>query len=269
MRALALFLCLALPFIISRPGMADECHDEAYCMHPASYHGAGFGPISYYLKRQRDGGSRQEGGLYGFHVFYERIKPKAFYWGVDYFRSTGELNGRTGSGSALTSDYTEWESEIRAGYTWQLCWPCDILVSPFAGGGYFQSDHQFRSPSPMLVEFRNTYSYGSAGITTRAVFAPGWTLGFRGRAMYNFQPRNQVTGDPVMGTITTLIENEMQYHAELPVHYTCFSDESCFELIIAPFYYYRHLGGRENFPFDFVDTRFHLYGLRLQLLYNF
>ena len=31
---------------------------------------------------------------------------------------------------------------------------------------------------------------------------------------------------------------------------------------VTPFYRFRHFGGRPNFPFDYIDTKFQLYGVQ-------
>ena len=49
------------------------------------------GPEIYYVRRERAGGTRQSGGIYGVKAGYERIKRKCFYLGAEVLYGTGHL----------------------------------------------------------------------------------------------------------------------------------------------------------------------------------
>ena len=260
-------------------GYCEECYreycycccefDDDCCEHMAALHGASFGPIAFYFKRDRVSGSRQEGGLYGIYVQYERIQPSAFYWGIDYYFAVGELNGTGSFGDALTSDFKEWEVEMHAGYTWPLFCMRPILITPFGGLGYYEAENQFVPPSMVSWEYDTNYSFATFGLLVRIGLSCRWVIGVRAKGRYTFHPRCKVKGDPINGTVVQLIENEMHYSVELPIEYACFDDGRDFEVIFAPFYGFRKLGGRENFPADFYTTDYTLLGARLQMLCRF
>lgn len=85
--------------------------------------------------------------------------------------------------------------------------------------------------------------------------------------MYN--AKCAVTGDPDVDDFNLLIEDDWNYRIELPMIYRfcpCFGG---FEAQVTPFYEFRHYGGRENFPFDFIDTKLMIWGFNLLLSYRF
>ena len=61
----------------------------------------------------------------------------------------------------------------------------------------------------------------------------------------------------------------IQYRIELPIVYTPTFLCSMFKVGVMPFFESRLYGGRENYPFDFFETRFRIYGVNLQLIYEY
>ncbi len=73
------------------------------------------GPEVYHLKRLKATGAKQTGVLGGIQVDFERWRPKAIYWGVQYSWAGGRLNGHKANGAKLASRLTETLIEGRFG----------------------------------------------------------------------------------------------------------------------------------------------------------
>lgn len=234
---------------------------NAFCFNlTKNSHSIFFGPEIYYIHRKKEGGSRQTGWLYGGNVIYERRISNGFYWALDSYITHGQITGKTRSKKRLKSNLTDTQIDGRLGYSicFQKC--KNLILIPYCGYGYLHSKNDFKDPSPIPCEFHNHIQYGLVGVTNSLSLTQRLTAGLQCTAKYVFNGENKIKDDPQYDNITLTIGDEVQYEIEAPFRYTtCWRGR---EIIanFSPFYRLRHFGGNANYPFDFIDTKFHLYG---------
>lgn len=230
---------------------------------------ASIGPEIYHVRRVREGGAVQKGSNVGIRGSYERIGRYKWYFGIEGLYGKGTITGHSGSGLRLKSNFTDVQIEGRIGYTFQA--KCGFLpaITPFVGYGYGEEKNHYRSPSPLLVKFNNESPYISWGFLSTLSLTQEWMVGFNFKARSLMEPKCRVKNDPVFDRLTMQVEEKTQFRFELPIYYDYFYACKVFEVGIVPFYELRHYGGRENFPFDFLDTKLKLYGVNLQFTYRF
>lgn len=219
------------------------------------------------MERWRDGGTEQTGTLAGGRIGYDYIEPGRWYFGADFLYATGPLEGHSGSGKKLHSNITDWNVEGRFGLT--LPPPFlreDVFFTPFVGYGYFHEENSFHSPSPISFTFTDTFSYVAAGFLSGANLHPLLSMGVNFKVRFMLNAQSEVSDDPVYDHVTLQVEDELQVRIEVPFSY-CYS--CCFDIALVPFYEFRHFGGREGYPFDFLDTKYNLFGARASLAYRF
>ncbi|MBA3957265.1 MAG: hypothetical protein H0X51_02560 [Parachlamydiaceae bacterium] len=224
------------------------------------------GPELYHLKREKEGGTHQSGGVLGIRLGYDRIKRCKFYWGGDFFYGAGTLNGKSAAGSKIRSKYQEGNVEGRIGYTLAQKTGYCFGVTPFVGVGYAIEKNDFVSPSPLHVNFRINYSYVPVGFYSKVNVAPCFDLGLNFKAKFMIEGKNRVTRDPDFGETSTLVKPKIHYRLELPLTYH-YREEIFVSLV--PFYEYRIFGGHAGFPFDFVETKLRLWGAAARVFYCF
>ncbi len=249
-----LFLILITAFILN---------PQAYCSLQ-SY----IGEESYFLWRQRDGGTKQDGRLDGLRVGIDRIKPYCWYLGTDFLYATGRLSGKSGSGSPQKSQMTDEIFEARLGYTLQNCC-CRYFFIPFVGWGYFKEVNNFHSPSPLPIKFTDTFNFSVVGFLSGVNISPLLSMGINFKVRFMQDGKSEVSEDPVYADETLMMENETLYRLEVPFTFTPCNSFLGLGGQFAPFYEFRHFGGREGFPFNYKDTKFNLLGMRLSIVYRF
>jgi hypothetical protein len=218
------------------------------------------GPEVYFTKRDKEGGSKQDGWMYGGEVRYERRPYGGFYWCLEGYLATGEINGKTASDRKLKSDLTDREIEGLLGYSFCLKSLKRLTIIPFGGYGYFDCKNDFKKPSPITCKYCDHFQYAVAGL--EASFFPKTCLecGVKLKIEFMMEGKSEVRNDPEFDQVTLLIENENQWVIELPFrYYSCWKNKKI-AAIFSPFYRCRHFGGRMNWPFDYIDTKFHNYG---------
>lgn len=226
------------------------------------------GPEIYSVHRTKKQGAKQEGTLYGFRATVEHWLPSKYYWGVDFLWAKGELKGHSEE-VVLKSTMIDQNLEVRFGYTFACRIFPSVLFTPFAGVGSFCEQNNYKNPSPLKVHFKNAFGYVPLGFLFRYFFNPSLSLGCNFKARYLFQSSNKVSKDPDYGVLLQHYKENWQYRLELPCSYSfLFGCRPC-SLIISPFYEYRSYGYQVNFPFDFIETKFNLYGLNIKLLSTF
>ena len=245
----------------------DEC--ECECLKFLPLYKASIGPEVYHIKRTREGGASQSGTAVGVRGSFERIGRYKWYFGLEGLYGSGTINGHSGNGVKLKSKLTDRMVEGRAGYTFQSKDGWLPSFTPFVGYGYCEELNHYKSPSPLLVNFKNHSSYVSFGFLSSVMVFQELTVGFNLKARSLVDPECIVKNDPVFDRMKMHIDDEIQYRLELPIYYDFFADCGTFELGLVPFYEFRHYGGRENYPFDFLDTKLKIYGLNFQLTYRF
>lgn len=226
-------------------------------------HQISIGPEIYHVQRKQEGDVEQTGNLYGGRITYERLKRYSFYWGIDGLYATGQLIGKRGRERAH-SCLTDANIEGRLGYTLQAsCWGVPTFT-PFVGAGFFQENNHYSKP--FRVYFCNRFSYVSVGFLASIFVIPQFSIGINFKTRIIFDGKQKVTHDPEFEGMTLHYEEKLQYRAELPlIYYFCW-DKYPLALRLEPFYEYRQYGHRANFPFDFFETTFKLYGATLQLM---
>lgn len=205
--------------------------------------------------------------MYGGRLRYERIKEWSLYFGADISYAEGRLRGESGSESKIYSNLIDTSLEGRLGYTFCFHFQYKFLFTPFLGIGYFWEKNNFRHPSPIPVHFRNTFSYLPIGFETSITFNR-WEIGFRVTSRHIWKHAVKVTQDPNFDKMQLHYIEKTQYRLEAPI--TFFSEYFCQNQIrFTPFWEHRHYGHLANFPFDFLETKFRLFGADLQLLFIF
>lgn len=216
------------------------------------------------MKRKIQGGSWQKGTLYGIRGGYARRKCYGLYWGVDALYSFGDLSGRTRTGNPLESHMYETQVEGRLGYSLSYCRAvCHPSVTAYAGYGYLHSINKFRPPSPIPCHFRNRVEYFAAGFLSCVAVGECLRVGVDGKVKWMVEGKRKIAHDPLFPDLYMQMENEVHYEVDVPIAFsTCWWGQPV-EVKFTPFYRLRHYGGKENFPFDFSDTRFNLWGGRI------
>lgn len=229
------------------------------------------GPEIYYVGRLKEGGSKQDGVLYGVRVGYDRVKRYKLYWGIDGLWAQGSLKGNkkreTPEGfikDHFKSVITDMNVEARLGYTFQSkTWRC-ASFTPYSGLGYFWEKNCYQHPSPLHVHFKNTFTYIPIGFLSEIFIASQWSAGLNFKVRYLIEAEQKVENDPEFGTLKQHYEEKLQYRGELPItYYYCWKSKPL-SVSLTPFYEYRHYGHRANFPFDFLELKLKFYGATLK-----
>lgn len=225
------------------------------------------GPEFYFMQRNKEGGSKQHGFLFGGRVSYDRIRRSALYWGLDGVYTVGRLYGHNADHRELHSRKRDSSIEGRFGYTLKKNWGCLYWLTPFLGGGYFEGTNRFIYPSPREYLVTNKIPYIALGFLSRVDFWSCFGMGLDFKAKYSVGANSHITQDPdpLVDNARFIIEDKLSYDVELPLYFSWRWWEKKSELRFVPFYQFRHYGAHENYPFDFYDTRFHLYGARIML----
>ncbi len=226
------------------------------------------GPEIYEVIRTKEGGARQRGTLYGVRMGYDFIRRYTFYWGVDALWAKGELNGHLHD-AHLKSELTDANVESRVGYTLQSkCWRCASLT-PYLGIGSFWEKNNYKHPSPMKLHFKNYFSYLPFGFLSQIFITPQFSIGINFKVRFIVEGKQYISHDPKYAKVSLCYEEKLQYRAELPMTYFYCWEMHSLGVSLVPFYEYRRYGHRANYPFDFLETTFNLYGATLKFLYLF
>lgn len=228
-------------------------------------HVAWIGPEFYHAKRVREHRSRQDGWLYGLRLCLERDELDAFYWGVEGAWDQGVMRGKTIRGAPTKSLMTDEDIEGRFGYTFSGCWGLYYYIRPFIGIGYFHNENRFVHPTLLQVRTTEAYPFGTLGIMTRFWTSECYSIGLNVKVRQMYEGKFRVAKDPDFEPIQTGIADEDQWIVEIPLNWYPYFCERCYQISLTPFYQYRHLGGKEGFPVDFIDTKYWIYGARLTI----
>lgn len=226
------------------------------------------GPEIYRVYRDKEGGSSQDGNLYGFRLGYDRIKRFHYYLGADFLYASGDLCGKTGN-HTIKSTLHDINVEGRFGYTLESKWGWQPSLTPFVGGGYFWESNNYKHPSPLKIHFHNHFSYATAGFLSRLRLLSNMTIGLNFKIRYIIDGKIRITNDPDEDDRDQHYDERLQYRVELPLTYYLAYCSHDWALSIVPFYEYRPYGHRANFPFDFLETKFKLYGATFKFMYLF
>lgn len=237
------------------------CYDEIHC----SRHEIHLGPEVYHVARTRSGGTKQDGVLAGVRGIYDRIGRYCWYWGGEFALAQGSLRGHTGTDARLRSHFDDAMVEGRFGYTLQSCSGTCGLFTPFIGYGFAQERNRYVGPSPVHVHFKNSYDYAAVGFLSRLYYNPCLSLGLNVTVKYGLEGKIKVTHDPEGNNHHMRYENRLMCRICLPITY----QPRRWGLCINPFYEYRHFGGLNQVPFNFLDTKLKIWGCDFFLTYKF
>lgn len=247
-----------------------ECQNSCQTL-PLPQHQLYIGPEIYDVNRSKAikyGRSKQDGFVYGGRVGYDRIKRCRFYWGIDALYATGDLCGHKDAGKVKLR-FTDENIEGRIGYTFQMKEGWMPTLVPFVGYGYLRETSKFKRPTLLLIKQRISYDYVALGFLSQIYPHPLWVIGLNFKARILFNSKCKITDDPDYEDTSQNFKHKVQYRVELPITYrlNCWCDKLAVALV--PFYEYRHYGEEVNFPFDFKDLQFNLYGFDVRLMYMF
>ncbi len=223
------------------------------------------GPEVYGVERLKEGGVKQTGTLVGVRAGYDFIKRYRFYFGTDVLWAQGILNGKS-QGNKIKSRLTDTNIEARLGYTIQSKhWRCASLT-PYTGFGYFWENNHFEHPTPLPIHFNNRFSYVPFGFLSQIFLTPRLSIGLNVKFRYLISSEVFASHDPEQDDVTQKYNEKLQYRIEMPLDFFYCWRGTSLGLGLVPFYECRPYGKMANFPFDFLETRFHLYGATLKLL---
>lgn len=262
-----LFSCLAASLLFSTSSIQANCY-ENYCDPLTLPHKFYVAPEFSHVRRTREGGTKQEGTLYGIRAGYDRIKRYSLYWGLEGHWTQGTLNGHSGFGDGLRSTFTDSHVEGRLGFTLQTERWCRPSFTPYTGIGYFWEKNRYRSPSPAHLEFLTRAPYWILGFLSNMEVLPSLDIGFNAKACFMFNAKFDISRDREFGNHTLCIEDKVNYRLELPLTYRYCPSASSIEFAFVPFYEWRHYGRRISFPVAFLDTKLKVYGVDLQIIYR-
>jgi hypothetical protein len=227
------------------------------------------GPEAYYMRRTRVGGTWQTGGIGGARATLERRCPYSWYLGADGLIAQGTLTGQNAAGMDLRSILTDTTFEGRLGFMFLLPGKRCSFFIPFAGYGYFREKNDFRDPSPIPFTFVDTFNYVPVGFLSGFNITRLLSMGINFKVEFMLDGTSRVTDDPLFDEISLKMKNEINTRVEIPLTWKFYQGFCSSFLRLSPFYEYRHFGGQEGFPFDFIDTEFHLIGGTFQIGLSF
>lgn len=216
------------------------------------------------LHRKRSGGTHQKGTLLGYGCEYERLKKSGFYLFGRAAFDEGTLRGSTGSGFKIKSRYDSQECFGRAG--WAFCFCEDWTVAPFLGGGYYRSENRFVDPSPIPVKMRIHFPYAMGGAAVEWRRSEEWVYTFSLQGKKPFDPECVIEDDPDFFDIHQMIKSALQWDAEAGFRKK-YPMQCGFEGALEGQFFYRlsRYGKKENYPFDFTETKQRFIGFRVSL----
>lgn len=230
------------------------------------------GPESYWVNRTRSsalGDTKQTGTLAGLRVGYDRLKRYGWYFGAEALWAQGTLSGKSATGNRQLSTLTDQSIEGRFGYTLQAKSCGFFSFTPFGGIGYFSEANNFRPPSPVPIHIRNTFSYIPFGFLSHVYFNDYLGMGLKFTTRYLYKHKVKTSHDPNLGKLSMRYTEKLQYRVEIPFTCDAIACGRLWQISAAPFFEYRPYGYMANFPYDFLETTFRIYGANLKLVFLF
>ena len=185
--------------------------------------------------------------------------------GGTFSYAQGRLKGHSGTQAEILSTLTDTIWEGRFGYTLQRRGPKGYFIAPFGGYGYFNEVNCFHPPTPLPVKYKNTFNYVAAGFLSGVNLSSVFTMWMDFKMKFMLNGKTKVTDDPTMGDSSLLMNNEVLARFAVPLIFSPSGVRMGLEFVVDPFYEYRHFGGRAGFPFDYIDTKYTLYGCNFAL----
>jgi hypothetical protein len=238
------------------------------------------GPEVDYMRRSRDSGSTMDGCLFGGWGSYDRFHPMSWYYGVEGYWVSGHIDGNFKG--THTKAYDRDSTVLgKVGLTFQSSSWRQWTLIPFVGYGYFCGVTKF-SPRQVAkdeedegsvklkeIVFHDTFKYYSVGFLSWAKLTKCVGLGINFKWNYMNDGKQRIDDDPQFGDVNLTMNDKSHYEVDFPLTYSaCFRGKSFFASLV-PFYRFRQYGGRENYPFDFATTIYHIGGARFVVSVGF
>ncbi len=222
------------------------------------------GMESAHIKRMRDGGTQQNGRIDGIRLSYNRLQR--FYFGGDYFYGSAKLIGHTGSQRPISSILTDKVYEGRVGCSFS---DKNHFFFLFSGYGYYHEVNDFFPPTPIPFKFTDTFNYIPVGFLSGVYSSSLLSMGFSFKMMFMQKAQTKISDDPAHDDVVLKMNEEINVRIELPLVLSPSCTRMNLRFSLTPFYEFRHYGGREDYPSDYLDTKFILLGARIALVANF
>lgn len=217
-----------------------------------------------HMKRMRNGGAQQNGRMNGVHLSYEHLEQ--LYLGANYFNGRSKLKGHSGRQRAIASILTDEIYEGRIGYSFISD---SHLFALFTGYGYFYEVNDFNAPTPIQTKCIESYKYIPLGFLSGVYFSSLVSMGVNFKVMFMQNAESKITNDPFREDISLTMNEEINIRVEVPMKYSPQTTHLNLNFSLIPFYEFRHYGGREGDPFNYIDTKFTLLGARVALVAGF
>lgn len=242
------------------------CFQELSCFEIPGPHRVQMGPELYRLKKTREGGSKQWSWMGGVRARYDRLTcSSGLYWAIDTMYAHGNASGKTGNGIHTKSTISDFQVEGRIGYSVLAPYINRLQITPYIAYGYFNETNHFKAPSPVHFHYRNQFTYAAWGFVNLYTLSPCFSFGLDIKGAYMLIGNSTISHDRDFDRIKLEIENEWQYEIDIPFNYWGAICQRDFQITLTPFYRLRHYGGKPNYPFDFYETKFQIYGFRMLL----
>lgn len=225
------------------------------------------GPEIYHVHRTRQGGTKQDGLIYGFRAGYDRIERYKVYWGFDVLHASGTLDGKSGAGNCLKSHFSDTSVEGRTGYTLKSKCGRKPSLTPYVGIGYFVEKNNFSEPENRPIHFCTRYLYASLGFLSQISLCDRLDAGLNFKAKFPYDAKCKVSHDPEEKDSTQAVKEKFHYRIELPMTYHPCVEIDQARISFVPFYELRQYGYHPNYPGDFLETKLHIYGLQVKFMY--
>lgn len=260
-----LYRYIIIPSLIVQAYLNASVND---CPRDQASHTITIGPQWIRVTRQREGGVKQSGNLFGGYFTYERLKRYGWYIGAEGSYARGSLKGSIEDVGNLHSKFKDGWIEGRFGYTFQQKAGRRLSFTPFIGLGYAEERNNFGSSSFLPIHFKTHFYYPSFGFRSSIDLCDNIIVAVNFRARIPYEPKCKVSNDPDNDEVNQKIGEKLQYRVELPLSYfiPCYPH---WGVSLLPFYEYRPYGEHVNFPFDYQKTTLNLWGIGLGLAGSF
>lgn len=224
------------------------------------------GVLLEHMKRAREGGSEQDGALVGSYWSLMRNPKKGVYFSFLYRNEEGDLLGSTGLGDELASHKRDQALEATFGYSFPLkkCFSC----TPFLGKGRLVAKNFFKAPSPIEACYDVRYNYFAYGMRFDWQMKSNFFSSLVIKGIFSDGAICKVR-DFEEGDVSLIVEDNPSYDIELPLQYSLKKFQGHLRVGVTPFYRYRHWGEHKNYPYDFFDTKFYIFGSMVNLSFHF
>lgn len=224
------------------------------------------GPEIYHIKRIRHGGTHQKGFLYGATMQYEHLSEYGLYLSAQARLAYGQLTGLSGKGQRISSHQLDSDLEGCLGGSYSFH---KFTLAAFGGGGYYYGMNKYEHPTPIHLKFRDTFSFLTLGSLIQWNPDEGVILTLAHKVRFMIDGCSKIMNDPHYDAHALPMNEQRHYEISLSQSFIRPLKKGFYAVSFTSFYRYRHYGERANFPFDFIDTKFIIYGINASASYLF